>query len=137
MRSVAFAFALAAASLAEPAIGQDRSGPVVVRANGPVSKAVTVGEPLPANAAIELVAGDVLTLLGPAGVRVLRGPGRLSGERFTSTGEPEVAEQRTALGATRGFRVKPKPPAEAGTMNGPVAEEPASGAPETPALPHP
>lgn len=69
---------------------------LVVRASGPSARLYPAGKKIPANAKINLAAGDMLMVLDGRGTRVFRGPGA-----FSPTGSGQLA-QNSVLGAVTG-----------------------------------
>jgi hypothetical protein len=78
--------------------------PVVARVNGPISRILSAGVPLPRGKDYELGPGDEVTLLNAAGVRVIGGPGWLSdtGE-FRPKPGGEKRKRRASLAGVRGL----------------------------------
>jgi hypothetical protein len=61
--------------------------PVVIKYEGPSAQVYKPGKKLAAGAAIQLKAGEVLTVLDERGTRVLRGPGKFSASSAASAGK--------------------------------------------------
>jgi hypothetical protein len=79
---------------------------VVVRSLGPSSKAYPPGKTLPENASITLKGGDVVTVIGPASAKTLRGPGNFEAKQLTLA---SAAGQRGRFGALRANDVAHNP----------------------------
>ncbi len=76
-------FVLSVAFLASPVLGD----PVVIKYEGPSAQSYKPGKKLAVGAAIQLKAGEVLTVLDERGTRVLRGPGKFSASSAASAGK--------------------------------------------------
>jgi hypothetical protein len=92
--AIAFASTAAAASV------------VVVKSLGPSAKAYPPGRTLPETAKISLQGGDVLTVLGPASAKTLRGPGNFDARQVALA---SAAGQRGRFGALRAAEVAHNP----------------------------
>jgi len=79
---------------------------VVVKSIGPSAKAYPPGRTLPPSAKITLQGGDVLTLIGPAAAKTLRGPGNFDAKQVTLA---SAAGQRGRFGALRASEVAHNP----------------------------
>jgi len=75
---------------------------VVVKSLGPSSKAYPPGKTLPPNAKITLQGGDVVTVLGPASAKTLRGPGNFDASSISLA---SAAGQRGRFSALRATEV--------------------------------
>jgi hypothetical protein len=79
---------------------------VVVKSLGPSAKAYPPGKTLPESAKITLQGGDVLTVLGPASAKTLRGPGNFDAKQVALA---SAAAQRGRFGALRAAEVAHNP----------------------------
>jgi hypothetical protein len=79
---------------------------VVVKSLGPSAKAYPPGKTLPETAKISLQGGDVLTVIGPASAKTLRGPGNFDAKQVTLA---SAAGQRGRFGALRASEVAHNP----------------------------
>lgn len=79
---------------------------VVVKSLGPSAKSYPPGKTLPANAKINLQGGDVITVLGPAAAKTLRGPGNFDAAQVSLA---SAAGQRGRFGALRASEVAHNP----------------------------
>ena len=79
---------------------------VVVKSIGPSSKAYPPGKTLSENAKINLLGGDVVTVLGPASAQTLRGPGNFDAKQVALA---SAAGQRGRFGALRAAEVAHNP----------------------------
>jgi hypothetical protein len=79
---------------------------VVVKSLGPSAKAYPPGRTLPESAKITLQGGDVLTVLGPASAKTLRGPGNFDAKQVALA---SAAAQRGRFGALRAAEVAHNP----------------------------
>jgi hypothetical protein len=78
---------------------------VVVRSLGPSAKAYPPGKTLPESASISLKGGDVVTLLGPASAKTLRGPGNFDAKQLAVA----ATGKRGRFGALRTAEVARNP----------------------------
>jgi hypothetical protein len=90
-----------------PASAQGSAVPLVIRVEGPISRSIPAGKPLPLDHSFQLGPSDEVTLLGPRGVRVLQGPGLLDGENYTPHDPPQTATGRVRLPGSRGWDLPP------------------------------
>jgi hypothetical protein len=79
---------------------------VVVKSLGPSSKSYPPGKTLPETAKINLLGGDIVTVLGPASAQTLRGPGNFDAKQVTLA---SAAGQRGRFGALRAAEVAHNP----------------------------
>ena len=79
---------------------------VVVKSLGPSAKAYPPGKTLSESAKITLQGGDVLTVLGPASAKTLRGPGNFDAKQVALA---SAAAQRGRFGALRAAEVAHNP----------------------------
>jgi hypothetical protein len=79
---------------------------VVVKSLGPSAKSYPPGKTLPESAKITLQGGDVLTVLGPASAKTLRGPGNFDAKQVALA---SAAAQRGRFGALRAAEVAHNP----------------------------
>lgn len=79
---------------------------VVVKSLGPSSKSYPPGKTLPESAKITLQGGDVVTVLGPASAKTLRGPGNFDAKQVTLA---SAAAKRGRFGALRAAEVAHNP----------------------------
>jgi hypothetical protein len=79
---------------------------VVVKSLGPSAKAYPPGKTLSETAKISLQGGDVLTVIGPASAKTLRGPGNFDARQVTLA---SAAGQRGRFGALRASEVAHNP----------------------------
>ena len=79
---------------------------VVVKSLGPSAKSYPPGKTLPESARISLQGGDVLTVIGPASAKVLRGPGNFDAKQLALA---SAASQRGRFGALRAAEVAKNP----------------------------
>jgi hypothetical protein len=79
---------------------------VVVKSLGPSAKAYPPGKTLPPNAKITLQGGDVVTVLGPAAAKTLRGPGNFDASSISLA---SAAGQRGRFSALRATEVAHNP----------------------------
>jgi hypothetical protein len=79
---------------------------VVVKSLGPSAKAYPPGRTLSESAKISLQGGDVLTVLGPASAKTLRGPGSFDAKQVALA---SAAGQRGRFGALRAAEVAHNP----------------------------
>lgn len=79
---------------------------VVVKSLGPSAKSYPPGKTLGGNTKINLQGGDVLTVLGPAAVKTLRGPGNFDAAQVSLE---SAAGQRGRFGALRASEVAHNP----------------------------
>jgi hypothetical protein len=79
---------------------------VVVKSLGPSSKAYPPGRTLSESAKITLQGGDIVTVLGPASAKTLRGPGNFDAKQVTLA---SAAGQRGRFGALRAAEVAHNP----------------------------
>lgn len=79
---------------------------VVVKSLGPSAKAYPPGKTLPETAKINLLGGDVVTVLGPASAQTLRGPGNFDAKQVALA---SAAGQRGRFGALRAIEVAHNP----------------------------
>jgi hypothetical protein len=116
-------FALLALPLGQAgAHGDDNTAPLVVRADGPISKLLVVGKPLPRQDHLQLGPADRVTLMFPSGTRVLTGPGLLHGEVYTP-GAAMRRSERSRLAGTRGLDPTKDAPAENQSPPAPEKQE--------------
>lgn len=94
------ALALAAVSSAAAA------NVVVVKSLGPSAKAYPPGKTLPETAKINLLGGDVITVIGPSSAQTLRGPGNFDAKQVALSA---AASQRGRFGALRAAEVAQNP----------------------------
>lgn len=88
--------AAAAAMVAAPVALS--ASPLVVRSQGPSSKAFPPGRAVGENVPLVLKAGDVVTVLAPSGAKTLRGPGTFK----VAGGSAPAFNPRSRFGAMRG-----------------------------------
>lgn len=79
---------------------------VVVKSIGPSAKAYPPGKTLPEAAKIKLQGGDVVTILGPASAKTLRGPGDFD---TTQISLDSAASQRGRFSASRNAKLPRSP----------------------------
>jgi hypothetical protein len=79
---------------------------VVVKSLGPSAKSYPPGKTLPETAKINLLGGDVVTVLGPASAQTLRGPGNFDAKQVALA---SAAGQRGRFGALRAAEVAHNP----------------------------
>jgi hypothetical protein len=79
---------------------------VVVKSLGPSSKAYPPGKTLPESTRINLLGGDVVTVIGPSSAETLRGPGNFDAKQVTLA---TAAGQRGRFGALRAVEVAHNP----------------------------
>jgi hypothetical protein len=79
---------------------------VVVKSMGPSSKTYPPGKTLSESAKINLLGGDVVTVLGPASAQTLRGPGNFDAKQVALA---SAAGQRGRFGALRAAEVAHNP----------------------------
>ena len=79
---------------------------VVVKSLGPSSKSYPPGKTLPETAKITLQGGDVVTVIGPASAKTLRGPGNFEAKQVALA---SAAGQRGRFGALRAAEVAHNP----------------------------
>jgi hypothetical protein len=79
---------------------------VVVKSLGPSAKAYPPGKTLPPSAKINLQGGDVVTVIGPAAAKTLRGPGNFDAGQVSLA---SAAGQRGRFGALRAADVAHNP----------------------------
>jgi hypothetical protein len=79
---------------------------VVVKSLGPSAKAYPPGRMLPETAKISLQGGDVVTVIGPASAKTLRGPGNFDARQVALA---SAAGQRGRFGALRAIEVARNP----------------------------
>jgi len=79
---------------------------VVVRSLGPSAKSYPPGKTLPETAKINLLGGDVVTVLGPASAQTLRGPGNFDAKQVALA---SAAGQRGRFGALRAAEIAHNP----------------------------
>src|SRR3954454_16502461 len=79
---------------------------VVVRSLGPSAKSYPPGKTLPETAKINLLGGDVVTVIGPASAQTLRGPGNFDAKQVALA---SAAGQRGRFGALRATEVAQNP----------------------------
>jgi hypothetical protein len=106
MASTAFKALIGAATVAMLAVPAALSAtPLVVRSQGPSSKAFPPGRAVGENMPLVLKAGDIVTVLAPSGARTLRGPGTFK----VAGGNAPAFNPRSRFGAMRGDEVPPAP----------------------------
>lgn len=114
------ALALALASAA----GTAAANVLVVRSAGPSARNYPPGMSLRDDASVRLSAGDSITVLGPSGTRIFRGPGafRVAGPVQTNRWADAMArnDRRNRLGVVRGGGRPPSPWYVDVTRGGPV-----------------
>lgn len=79
---------------------------VVVKSLGPSAKAYPPGKTLPETAKINLLGGDVLTVIGPSSAQTLRGPGNFDAKQVALSA---AASQRGRFGSLRAAEVAHNP----------------------------
>ena len=79
---------------------------VVVKSLGPSAKSYPPGKTFPESATIKLQGGDIVTVLGPASAKTLRGPGNFDAKQVTLA---SAAGQRGRFGALRASEVAHNP----------------------------
>jgi hypothetical protein len=79
---------------------------VVVKSLGPSSKAYPPGKTLPETAKINLLGGDVVTVIGPNSAQTLRGPGNFDAKQVALSA---AASQRGRFGALRAAELGQNP----------------------------
>ncbi|HEV2595089.1 MAG TPA: hypothetical protein VGU01_07820 [Sphingomicrobium sp.] len=79
---------------------------VVVKSLGPSAKAYPPGKTLPETAKINLLGGDVVTVIGPSSAQTLRGPGNFDVKQVALSA---AASQRGRFGALRAAEVAQNP----------------------------
>src|SRR5947208_7387334 len=79
---------------------------VIVKSLGPSSKAYPPGKTLPESATITLQGGDVVTVLGPAAAKTLRGPGNFPAGQATLA---SAESKRGRFGALRASEIAKNP----------------------------
>jgi hypothetical protein len=79
---------------------------VVIKSLGPSAKSYPPGKTLSESAKISLQGGDVLTVIGPASAKTLRGPGNFDAKSVTLA---SAAGQRGRFGALRASEVAHNP----------------------------
>jgi len=79
---------------------------VVVKSLGPSAKAYPPGKTLTESAKITLQGGDIVTVLGPASVQTMRGPGNFDAKQVTLA---SAAAKRGRFGALRAAEVAHNP----------------------------
>lgn len=79
---------------------------VVVKSLGPSAKSYPPGRTLPESARINLIGGDVLTVIGPSSAQTLRGPGNFDAKQVALSA---AASQRGRFGSLRAAEVAHNP----------------------------
>jgi hypothetical protein len=79
---------------------------VVVKSLGPSAKSYPPGKTLPETAKINLLGGDVVTVIGPSSAQTLRGPGNFDAKQVALA---SAAGQRGRFGALRASEVAHNP----------------------------
>lgn len=79
---------------------------VVVKSLGPSAKSYPPGKMLPETAKINLIGGDVVTVIGPSSAQTLRGPGNFDAKQVALA---SAAGQRGRFGALRASEVAHNP----------------------------